>query len=135
MANNIRCPITMSDRAIESIYQSVKERLHLTFDEFKEALKDWDFVELTEQDQLIGAVMIKDNELHVGYSQKPTASIRGHIKKTLSELIEKYGSAVTSVTKGNEKGLKFCKRIGFEIVGEDQGKIYMKCDRCNYVLK
>jgi len=125
----------MSNRALESIYQSVKARLNLTLDEFAEALKGWEFIELTEQNELIGAVMIKDNELHVGYSKKPTASIRGHIKKTLMELIEKYGSAVTSVTKENEKGLKFCKRIGFEVVGEDQSKIYMKCDRCNYVLK
>lgn len=123
----------MSNLAINVIYQSVKNRLNITVEEFAEALKDWEFVELTEKDEVIGAVMIKDNELHVGYAKKPTASIKGHIKKTLSQLIDKYGSAVTTVTKGNDRGLNFCKRLGFVVINEDSSKIHMKCDRCNYV--
>lgn len=120
-------------QAIKIIYESVKGRLPITYEQFEEALKDWEFVELTENGQLIGAVMIKGNELHVGYGTKPTASIRGHIKKTLKNLIDKYGHAVTTVQKSNEKGLNFCKRLGFIVLNEENGKILLRCDRSKYV--
>jgi len=123
----------MSNRAISLIYNSVKNRLNITFDQFAEALKDWDFVELEHNNKLFGVVMIKDNELHVSFDGIPKFSIRKHIKETIGKVIEKYGFAITSVTKGNEKGLNFCKRFGFVVVNEDSSKIHMKCDRCNYV--
>ena len=123
----------MSSRAINLIYKTVKDRLNITAEQFAEALKDWEFVELEHDDKLFGVVMIKDNELHVSFDSVPKVSIRKHIKRTIGQVIEKYGHAVTTVTKGNEKGLNFCKRFGFFIIDEEQGKIYMKCDRCNYV--
>jgi len=125
--------LEMSNRAISLIYNSVKNRLNITFDQFAEALKDWDFVELEHNNKLFGVVMIKDNELHVSFDGIPKFSIRKHIKETIGKVIEKYGFAITSVTKGNEKGLNFCKRFGFVVVNEDSSKIHMKCDRCNYV--
>ena len=55
------------------------------------------------------------------------------IKKTLKTLLDKYGSAVTSVDKSNEKGLNFCKRLGFIVLNEEKGKILLRCDRSKYV--
>ena len=123
----------MINRAITLIYNSVKYRVDLTLEQFAEALKDWNFVELEHDGKLYGVVMIKDNELHVSFDGVPKFSIRKHIKETIGKVIEKYGYAVTVVTKGNEKGLNFCKRFGFVVVNEDQSNIYMKCDRCHYV--
>ena len=119
-------------RAINVIYQSVKERLPITVEQFAEALKDWEFVELEQESELIGAVMLKDNEIHVGYSQKPKGSIRKHISQTLKKVIDEYGSAVTTVAESNERGLRFCNRLGFVEINREQGKIYLKCDRCKY---
>jgi hypothetical protein len=123
----------MSSKAINAIYNSVKDRLSITEEQFAEAMKDWEFVELTHGDEVIGAVMIKGNELHVGYSTKPNFSIRKHIKLTLKKLIDLYGEAVTTVNSSNERGLNFCKRLGFVVMSENEGQIIMKCDRCNYV--
>ena len=123
----------MSSKAINAIYLSIKDKLNITEEQYAEIMKDWDFVELTQNNEVVGAVIIKGNELHVGYSKKPTFSIRKHIKETLKRLIDLYGCAITTVMKSNEKGLKFCKRLGFEIEKEDQDKFYLKCDRCNYV--
>jgi len=123
----------MINRAIILIYNSVKNRLDITLEQFAEALKDWDFVELEHDGQLFGVVMIKDNELHVSFDGVPKFSIRKHIKETIGKVIQKYGYAVTVVTKGNKKGLNFCKRFGFVVINEDQSNIYMKCDRCHYV--
>jgi len=133
MVSHTKCLIIMSNRAINLIYNTVKDRLSITAEQFAEALQGWEFVELEHDDKLFGVVMIKDNELHVSFDGVPKFSIRKHIKRTIGQVIEKYGHAVTSVTKGNEKGLNFCKRFGFVEIDEDSSKIYMKCDRCNYV--
>jgi hypothetical protein len=123
----------MSSKAINVIYELLKDRLNVTPEQFATAMKDWEFVELKEGENVIGAVMVKENELHIGYSKKPKFSIKKHLKDTLRKTIDLYGFAITSVMKSNEKGLKFCKRLGFEIEREDQDKFYLKCDRCNYV--
>ena len=120
-------------KAIELLYNSVKERLPISFEQFAEAMKDWELVELIQKDELVGVVMIKGNELHVGYKSVPKASIKKHINETLAKLIKKFGFAVTTVQKTNERGLKFCKRLGFTVTDEKEGKIYMKCDRSKYV--
>ena len=120
-------------KAIELLYNSVKERLPISFEQFADAMKDWELVELMQKDELVGVVMIKGNELHVGYKSVPKASIKKHINETLAKLIKKFGFAVTTVQKSNERGLKFCKRLGFIVTDEKEGKIYMKCDRSKYV--
>lgn len=123
----------MSNKAVNAIYLSIKDRLNITPEQFAEAMQDWEFVELKEGDDVIGAVMVKENELHIGYSKKPKFSIRKHLKDTLRKTIDLYGYATTTVMKSNEKGINFCKRLGFEIEKEDQDRLYLKCDRCNYV--
>jgi RimJ/RimL family protein N-acetyltransferase len=123
----------MSNKAINAIYLSIKDRLNITPEQFAEAMQDWEFVELKEGDDVIGAVMVKENELHIGYSKKPKFSIRKHLRDTLRKTIDLYGSARTTVMKRNEKGINFCKRLGFEVEKEDQDRLYLKCDRCNYV--
>lgn len=133
MANKLKCHTIMSNKAINAIYLSIKDKLNITEEQYAEIMKDWEFVELTQNNEVVGAVIIKGNELHVGYSKKPTFSIRKHIKETLKKLIDINGCAVTTVMKSNKNGLKFCKRLGFEIEKEDQDKFYLKCDRCNYV--
>ena len=143
MVNPIKCLTTMykplsekeSDRqaALSMVYESVKDRMNLSFDDFQDALKDWEVIPLEEQGWIIGGVLSKENEVHIGYGIKPLSSIRGHLKATLKKVLDKYGSAVTSVMQENRKGINFCKRLGFIEFKQEKGKIYLKCDRCNYV--
>jgi len=123
----------MSSRAVNLIYKTLKDRLNVTVEQLSEGLKDWEFVELEHDNELFGVIIIKDNELHISLDGIPKFSIRKHLRKTIGQVIKKYGSAVTAVLKGNEKGLNFCKRLGFVVISEDSSKIHMKCDRCNYV--
>ena len=124
---------SMQEKAVDLLYESVKDRLSIDKQQFKDVLKDWELVELMQDDNLIGVVMIKGNELHVSFKGVPKSSIRRHIKATMGEVMKKYGYVVTLVSKGNDKGLDFCKRFGYYITGEDSDKIYMRCDRSNYV--
>lgn len=124
-----------SDRqaALSMVYESVKDRLNMEFKQFEIAMKDWEVTPLQEKGWIIGGVLQKENEIHVGYGLKPSSSIRGHIKATLKKIIDQYGSAITSVMEENKKGINFCKRLGFIEIKQEKGKIYLKCDRCNYV--
>lgn len=124
--------MTEQEQAMFMIYESVKHRSPINFNQFKEALKDWEFVPLTENGEIIGAVIQKENEIHVGYGKKPKASIKKHIKQTLNNLLDKYGEVVTSVQKGNDRGLAFCKRLNFIQIGQENDKILLKCERSKY---
>lgn len=115
------------------IYKSVEHRLPISFEEFSEATKDWEILPVVQQGKLFGGVMVKNNEIHVGFAEKPTASIRGNIKEIMKPLLEKHGFVVTAVQKDNINGLNFCKRLGFVETSQDSNKILLKCDGSHYV--
>lgn len=119
--------------ALQKIYESVKDRLPFGYEQFAKNVKDWEILPVVQRGELFGGVMVKGNELHVGFAKKPTASIRGNIKEVMQPLLEKYGFVVTSVSKNNLNGLKFCKRLGFVVMKEENDNILLKCDRSNYV--
>lgn len=125
--------MTPQDYALLMVYASVKHRLNVGVAEYIEALKDWEIVPLTEAGKVIGGVLLKGNEIHVGYGVKPRASIRKHIRATLKEVVGKYGSAVTVVSLDNKAGLRFCERLGFVKLNAHDGKILLRCDRSNFV--
>ena len=117
---------------VECIYESIKDSVSLPFGAFVLATGDWKFIPVMESGQMIGAVMKKDNELHVGFVRQG-ACIRDHIRRILGDVLSTYGSAVTMVRKSNERGLRFCERLGFERTHEENGVVFMKCLRCKYV--
>ena len=125
--------MTPQDRALLMVYTSVKAKLSVGLVGFLEAVKDWGVVPLTESGRVIGGVLVKDNEVHIGYGVKPKASIRGHLRATLKEVLDKHGCAVTQVQAENLAGLRFCERLGFVKLGTHDGKILLRCDRSNYV--
>lgn len=125
--------MTPQDRALIMVYESVKHRLTIGLVEYLEAVKDWNVIPLTESGRVIGGVLQKGNEVHIGYGVKPKASIRGHLRVTLKEVLDKYGCAVTQVKAENHAGLRFCERLGFVKLNAYDGKILLRCDRSNYV--
>jgi hypothetical protein len=125
--------MTERDAAIKLVYKSVRGRAPFALEEFVQMLRLWSVVPLHENGQVIGGVLIKENELHVGYGEKPKASIRPYIKEILGGVIGKYGFAMTTVQTDNPAGLRFCERLGFVKLGEENGTIRLRCDRSNYL--
>jgi hypothetical protein len=115
------------------VYESVKHRLTVGLVEYIEALKDWTVIPLTESGRVIGGVLVKDNEIHVGYGVKPIGSIRAYIRSVLGDVIDKHGFAITTVQAENLTGLRFCERLGFVKLSTNDGKILLRCDRSNYL--
>lgn len=123
-----------ANSALHSIFMSVRDRIPgCSFADFEKAYAGWDVVPLDMNGETVGAVLIKANEIHVGYEKLPRASIRSHIRKTINALITKFGHVVTKVSKENERGLVFCWRLGFSITGEEVDTYVMRCERTNYV--
>jgi len=125
--------MTPQDRAMLMVYTSVKDRLSIGLVEYLKALESWNVVPLTESGRVIGGVLVKGNEVHIGYGVKPKASIRGHLRATLKEVVDKHGCALTTVQAENLAGLRFCERLGFVKLSAYDGKILLRCDRSNYV--
>lgn len=120
------------NNALLMIYESIKHRTSLTADSYISSISGWDVLPLIENLEVIGGVLVRDNELHVGYGKSPKASIKTYIKSILNYLIKKYGFVVTSVQKENKNGLVFCKRLGFFETNENSGIIELRCNRSNY---
>ena len=125
--------MTPQDRALLMVYESVKHRLTIGLVEYLEAVKDWEVIPLTESGRVIGGVLVKDNEIHVGYGVKPIKSIRAYIRSVLGGVIDKHGFAITTVQAENLAGLRFCERLGFVKLSANDGKILLRCDRSNYL--
>jgi hypothetical protein len=123
----------MINQALELIYSSVKHRIALDFEGFSAALSDWKVVPLSIDNEIIGGALIKGNEIHVGFGKAPKASVRAHIKLALMKVIQKYGSAVTKVASSNTKGLRFCERLGFVKLAEQDGIVLLECKGSKYV--
>ena len=122
------------DKAIAMLYESVKDRLTISLNDFNKCLIDWKIIPLHQDNEVIGAIMQKDSELHIGYGKRSKASIRGHLA-ALKKVIDEYGYATTSVLKDNPKGLNFCKRLGFIELAQESDKILLRCYRSKYVPK
>lgn len=124
--------MTDEQKAVQMIYKSVQKRINCSFEQFAEALKDWKFIPLTENNDVIGAVMQKGNELHIGYGKQAKSSILRHIRKPLRDAINNYGFAETFVAEDNQRGLEFCKRLNFVEISRDSGRILLRCHRSKY---
>lgn len=121
------------DAIIEVIYKSVEHRAPFTLAQFGQALHGWDVLPLEENGELIGGVLSKGNELHVGYAKQPRASIRPYIRAILGAALEKHGTVLTSIQSENIVGLRFCERLGFVKIHEEGGTIRLRCDRSTYL--
>lgn len=122
----------MREQALLALFEASKDRLHCSFHEFCIALHDWDAHPIMRGDQIIGALISKGNEVHLGYSVLPKGSIRKDVREVFVPLLRKCGWFVTTVCEDNERGLRFCGRIGFEETKRENGIVYMRCERLNY---
>ena len=122
----------MREQTLHKIYESVKDRATCSEEVFASALVDWDVIPLLQDGELIGGVLAKSNELHVGVAAPVTASKRRYIREILQKTIDKYGFAITTIQPQNSVGLRFCERLGFVKIGERDGNILLRCDRSNY---
>lgn len=124
---------TARDTALYLIYQSVRDRVAMTFDDFKNAVSEWDIKPVSCAGEIIGGFMTRGNEVHVGLAERPHGALTSVFRRIVRPLLREHGRLTTQVMLDNEKGLHFCKRIGFEEVGRQGDRVLLMCDRSKYV--
>lgn len=93
----------------------------LTFDQFKEGLKDWKLKPIKAEGQVVGAFMNKNSEIHFSVLKDWRGKwfTRQIIKEFLLPVFRVYGFLITRAD--NEFGRNLVKRFGFNHVS---GNIY-----------
>lgn len=99
-------------------YVSCSKRLTISFDDFCEALKDWEVIPVKVRGEMAGAILCNGPELHVCVIEKYfkkwcTPSL---YRRAFTERKKKYGFLRTSMTRGNLVGRAFVERLGFRLV-------------------
>lgn len=122
----------MRDAALAQIWESIQDRAGCTFEQYTAAARDWVVLPILSGDAIVGGVLIRHNEIHVGVSRTPGACSRKQIRAVMNKAISTFGSIVTTVYPSNPAGVEFCKRLGFEVTWEDEETIQMRATRCNY---
>ena len=94
----------------------------------------WEFIDIKRNGELSGFVMKQGNELHVFRVPKYSGRwfYRNDLENIFNPVLREFGEVVTKVRKSNEGGMKFCKRIGFEVVGSDENVINMRLTRIQH---
>lgn len=105
----------------------------MTFDDFKGAVSEWDIEPFEHNGEIIGGVMARGNELHLGLAERPKGTIRAGLKRAMAPRLARYGSLTTQVMLDNKRGLQFCERLGFREVGRQGDRVLLMCDRSKYV--
>lgn len=86
-----------------------------------------------KNDMLIGFVAAMDltEKPTIFYATHPHHRLQGYMKEAISHIIDyfkntlQYQQISTDVYKNNEVSLSLLKHLGFRIIEEDDGKIYM----------
>lgn len=121
------------DTALYLIYQSVRDRVAMPLEDFSAAVSEWDIRPVRCSGEIIGGFMIRGNEVHVGLAEKPRAALVSVFRRIVAPLLKQHGKLTTQVRTDNDKGLRFCKRIGFTEIGRQGDRIMLMCDRSKYV--
>lgn len=110
---------------IRVAYDSAKDRFPVDFEHFCDMVCDWDAEPVHVDGELVGAVLIRYNEIHACI--KPAGFRRwltkGVLRRTLGKVLHDYGVAVTKVTADNAVGRAFVERLGFKPVRVADGII------------
>ena len=122
----------MREEALRKTYAAIAHRAPFNEAQFVQALQDWDVTAVYDGGEVVGGILSKENELHIGLYRRPQASIGRFIRTAMRKTIDKYGFAITTVQPQNSVGLRFCERLGFTQIGTKGENILLRCDRSNY---
>lgn len=124
----------MRAACIDILHAHVSKHLPISRDGYEFAVRDWTIEPVKYDGQIIGAILFKDNEIHMAV--KPDASKhwvrRSMFRDFIASRIEQYGHLVSSVSKNNSVAIRAVERLGFYRTGEDGQFITYRIDNANF---
>jgi len=93
-------------------FESTKDRINITYEQFKEDTKDFEITPVYYKNEVIGAMLVKENHVHACIKPQYKGKWFGRVAlRVISKIIEEYGEAITSAT--TEDGRKIVESLGF----------------------
>lgn len=77
---------------------------------------EWDFVPLYNVAEIIGVMMVNQNEIHVAIDaqfQRMVPFRRVVVADAMQKILDEYGCVVTVVQNTDEQSKRFVERVGF----------------------
>ena len=117
-------------------YRATPTAQVIPFEVFLEVTSDYHAYPIDYMGDVIGAVITRGAEIHLSAWRRPPGSMRKLVHQVLQDTVDRWGYAKTAVMKDNAVGLAFCRRLGFEVEGEeatDYGPIcHLTCRRARH---
>lgn len=116
----------------QCMFDSIRHRLPgMDSDGFsgQMTIDGWQFNPVENMGIICGAVMVKDNEVHIGVSPKYQGKVwlRGLIRKELAKLFDQHEEVVTYISETHEVGHRLADMIGFEKIGMTDRGVKYRC--------
>jgi GNAT superfamily N-acetyltransferase len=121
----------MTEREV-ALIAAYKASIHILngmlVQQFFEKMQEWEVFPVKVDDQIVGAILRKENDMHVSIIPEGRHKWFGkEAQQLIDDTIEQYGSAKTSVADSNEAGHRFVKKLGFKPINhENDVTFYMK---------
>jgi hypothetical protein len=108
------------ETALKIGYQATDWSSPISFDDYCSAVKDWTVKAIQRDNDVIGAVYKKDDELHISVLPEWR---KQWLTKSLWKNFFQSGRVITKVTPGHEYMYSILKRLGFK---ESDGGMLVK---------
>lgn len=100
-------------------YRASSSARRRTFEDWMTAAEQYQVHPIDHLGDVIGCILARGPEIHLTAWRRPPGSMRRLVRQVLLDTIERWGYARTAVMADNPAGLAFCRRLGFEVEGEE----------------
>jgi len=103
------------DDALRAAWESCRDRWPVEYEQFAQAMQEWDVEPVEVDGRIVGAVLMRGPEIHAcikpeGFGRWLSRRV---LRDTLVRLVAEHGRAETAVATGNAVGEAFVRRLGF----------------------
>lgn len=102
--------------------------LYLTREQFQKSLEGWTLDPVYSDGNMVGVVLVNGPAFHFAKWDKSYAVGRDILRRYPGELIKRYGYATTSTPKEDTRMLRFNRRLGFFVTGEDEYDVHQRIE-------
>lgn len=111
--------ICFDGRPENEAYELLKDRLNgITKELFICIYKDWDLLKIQDNDQCVGVVFVKGNEIHIAINEDKRKNWAS--KRLIRQILGLAKTPMTKVFKNDGFRKEFAERLGFVKIKEDE---------------
>ena len=117
------------DQLIALLHQIFSRRIACSLADVTRSVERFVLEPVTWCGAVVGVLMRDGPEVHIEVADigRRRWASRRFIRGVFKPLIDQYGAVQTTVAEANTKALNFCRRLGFNEIGRENGIVKMIC--------